>query len=106
MGTLAETAIVNFHLSFANQGKQTYKETEVCRFHFPFVANKQKLPFSVGSFFSVCVFVCGGCLGVCGGVFVFVYVDIFIFIWFIVHIYIYIYMMPLKTENGSPGDFP
>jgi hypothetical protein len=26
---------------------------EVCRFHFPFAANKRKLPFSVSSFFHV-----------------------------------------------------
>jgi hypothetical protein len=56
MGTFAETAIVDYRLSFADQGKQTSvsvcsKQTEVCRFRFPFVENKRKLPFSVSSDF-------------------------------------------------------
>jgi hypothetical protein len=37
MDTFAETAIVNYRLSFADQGKQT----EACRFRFPFPENKQ-----------------------------------------------------------------
>jgi hypothetical protein len=61
----AETAIVNFHLSFANQGKQTYKQCAV--YHFPFVANKQKLPFSVGSFLCMCVCLCAGGVWGCAG---------------------------------------
>jgi hypothetical protein len=51
MGMFAETANVNFFLSFAGQGKQTYffcfsnaenkrkQTTEVCRFRFPSAAN-------------------------------------------------------------------
>jgi hypothetical protein len=38
MDTFAETAIANYRLSFAVQGKQT----ELCRFGFPFAENKQK----------------------------------------------------------------
>jgi hypothetical protein len=52
----AETAILDYSLSRADQGKKLpfpvsvcSKQTEVCRFHFPFAANKRKLPFSVGS---------------------------------------------------------
>ncbi len=56
MGTFAETAIVDYRLSFVDQGKQTSvsvcsKQTEVCRFRFPFVENERKLPFSVSSVF-------------------------------------------------------
>jgi hypothetical protein len=54
MGTFAEIAVVDYSLSFAHHGKQTtvfvsicIKHTEVRRFRFSFVANKQKLPFSV-----------------------------------------------------------
>jgi hypothetical protein len=51
MGTFAETAIVDYHLSFADQGKQnsvsvfSKQTTEVCHFRFPFAANKRKLHF-------------------------------------------------------------
>jgi hypothetical protein len=56
MGTFAETAIVNYHLSFADQGKQTsifllQQQTEVCRFCFPFEAKKWKLLFSISLVF-------------------------------------------------------
>jgi hypothetical protein len=52
MGTFAETAIVDYRLSFADQGKKTsiyrfrlQQQTEVCRNRFPFASYKQKLPF-------------------------------------------------------------
>jgi hypothetical protein len=45
MGTFAETAIIDYCLLFANQEKQT------SLFHFPFVANRPKLPFSVSFVF-------------------------------------------------------
>jgi hypothetical protein len=59
MGTLAETAIVDYHLSFADQEKTNFrfsvsvcrKETEVCHFRFLFAANKWKLQFSISSVF-------------------------------------------------------
>jgi hypothetical protein len=56
MGTYAETAIVDYRLSFADQEKQTFvsicsKQIEVCRFRFPFAENRRKLPFSVSSVF-------------------------------------------------------
>jgi hypothetical protein len=58
MGTFAETAIVDYCLSFVNQGKQTSvfhyfcsKQMEDCRFRFPFADNKWKLPFSISSVF-------------------------------------------------------
>jgi hypothetical protein len=54
MGTLAGTVIIDYRLSFADQGKQTtnpvsicIKQTEVYRFCFPFAANKQKFTVSV-----------------------------------------------------------
>jgi hypothetical protein len=60
MGMFAETVIVDYRLSFADQGKQTYifslhQKMEVCHFHFLFAANKWKFLFSVSSFFCVCV---------------------------------------------------
>jgi hypothetical protein len=68
----ADTAIVDYHLPFAGQGKQMSvfrfcmqqanisfpfpfsvcsKQTEVFRFNFMFAANKQKSTFSVTSAF-------------------------------------------------------
>jgi hypothetical protein len=41
MGTSAETANVDYHLSFANQGKQ------ISVFRFPFAENKRKFSASV-----------------------------------------------------------
>jgi hypothetical protein len=49
MGTFAETAIVDYHLSLVNQGIQTsvfrfrlqQKKTEVCRFPFSFAATNK-----------------------------------------------------------------
>jgi hypothetical protein len=57
MCAFAETAIVDYRLSFADQGKQTsvihfrlhQTKTEVFRFRFPIAANKQKLYFSFSS---------------------------------------------------------
>jgi hypothetical protein len=56
MDTFAEKAIVDYRLSFADQGKKLpsfvsvySKQMEVCRFFFPFPANKRKLPFFVSS---------------------------------------------------------
>jgi hypothetical protein len=50
MGLFAETAIVDLHLSFADQGKQTSislcsKQMEIFCICFPYAANKRKLPF-------------------------------------------------------------
>jgi hypothetical protein len=54
MGKFAETAIVDYRLSFVDQGKQTslfrfclHKQREVCSFCFPFAANKRKLLCSI-----------------------------------------------------------
>jgi hypothetical protein len=57
MGKFAETAIVNYRLSFAGQGKiivdhpltfaDQGKQTSVLRFRFPVAENKRKLLFSV-----------------------------------------------------------
>jgi hypothetical protein len=58
MGTFAETSIVDYRLSFADQGKQSsvfrfclHQQTEVCRFRFPVAESKRKSPFSVSSVF-------------------------------------------------------
>jgi hypothetical protein len=47
MGTFAETAIINYGLLIANQGKQTFvsisvcsQRMEVCHFCFLYAANK------------------------------------------------------------------
>jgi hypothetical protein len=60
MGMFAETVIVDYRLSFADQGKQIsiislQQKTEVCHFRFLFATNKWKFLFSVSSFFHVCV---------------------------------------------------
>jgi hypothetical protein len=54
MITFAETAIVYYRLSFADQGKQISvcsKQTGVYRFRFLFATNKRRLSFSVSSIF-------------------------------------------------------
>jgi hypothetical protein len=60
MGTLAESAIVDYPSSFADQEKHRpfsvsdySKHTEVSHFHFPYTENKRKLPFSVSSIFEI-----------------------------------------------------
>jgi hypothetical protein len=56
MGMFAETA--NYRLSYPIKKNKlpfpdsvSSKQMEVCRFRFPFAANKRKLPFSVSSVF-------------------------------------------------------
>jgi hypothetical protein len=57
MGKFSETAIVDYHLSsLLTKGNELplsvfvySKQWEVCRFLFPFAANKRKLPFSASS---------------------------------------------------------
>jgi hypothetical protein len=54
MGTFVKTAIVNYRLSFAAfpfSVSVCSKQTEVCRFRFPFAANKRKSPVSVSYVF-------------------------------------------------------
>jgi hypothetical protein len=51
MVKFAETAIINYRLSFADQGKQRFYQTEICRFRLPFAEKKWKLPFSDSSLF-------------------------------------------------------
>jgi hypothetical protein len=85
VGPFAETAIVDYHLPFADQENKpsvlisvSTEETEVCCFRFPVAANKQE--------FSVCIYI------------------------YIQKIYIYIYICCIYAAvlngNGSPGDFP
>jgi hypothetical protein len=57
MGMFAETATVDtIYNLLIKENKLPFsvsicrKQTEVCRFHFLFAANKRKLPFSVSSF--------------------------------------------------------
>jgi hypothetical protein len=60
MSLFAETAIVDYRLSFADQGKQLPfsvsvcdKQTEVSHFNFPIGANKRRSPFSFSPVFGV-----------------------------------------------------
>ncbi len=60
-----ETAIIDFHLSFADQGNQTSvsvcsKQTEVRRFRFPFAKETEIAVFRWFRFSCVCVGVCEG----------------------------------------------
>jgi hypothetical protein len=55
MSRFAETAILYYRLSFADQGKRTFvsvcsKQTEVCRFRFPFAENKRNCRFLFAEF--------------------------------------------------------
>ncbi len=92
----AETAIVDYRLSFADQGKQTSvsisvcsKRREVCHFHFPFAANKWKLPFSMSS--------------ICR---IYRVISIYIYYLYKKHNYINICCyFKRKIENRSPGNF-
>jgi hypothetical protein len=52
VGPFAETAIVDYHLPFADQENKpsvlisvSTEETEVCCFRFPVAANKQEFPY-------------------------------------------------------------
>jgi hypothetical protein len=61
MGTFAESVIVDYFLSIADQGKQTFcfclqQTNGSLLFTFLFVANKPNLLFSVSSF-SVCKYI-------------------------------------------------
>jgi hypothetical protein len=54
MGTFAETAIIDYRLSFADQGKQTsafHLQQTSGILPFPFSENKKKLPLSISSIF-------------------------------------------------------
>jgi hypothetical protein len=61
MNKFAEEAIVDYLLSFADQGKNKLpfsvsvcsKQTEVCLFRFPFTVNKRKLTFFFSSIFGI-----------------------------------------------------
>jgi hypothetical protein len=64
MGTFVETAIVDYRLSFPDQGKQTsifqiYLQGTNGSLPFPFlfVANKEKFPFSVSSVFCINIYI-------------------------------------------------
>jgi hypothetical protein len=90
LGMFAETAIVDFHWSFADQGKQTLifcfclqQTNGIC--HLPLI------PF----FIYVCICVCP-CVG---GVWVFVCVYIFIFIFIFI-------CWRFKQKTEAPSDFP
>jgi hypothetical protein len=67
-------------LPFSVFSKQMY----VCRFRFPFAANKRKLPFSVSPFFCVCA-----CVYIY--IYIYVYIHIYIYIIFIL-ILLYLYL--------------
>ncbi len=65
MGTFAETAIVDYRYFLpTKENKLPFsvsvcsKQTEVCRFCFPFTANKRQSPFSIS-------FVSRACVGAC-----------------------------------------
>jgi hypothetical protein len=94
MGTFAETEKVDYRLSFADQGKQTFvsvsvctKRTEVCCFRFPFAINKRILPFSVSSVLLSRVCLCGcvcSVVGVCVYLYLFIFIFLFMYIIFII----------------------
>jgi hypothetical protein len=94
MGMFADTRIIDYRSSFANQGKQTLifrsrlqQTTEVCFFCFPFAVNKGKLLFSVSSDFRILYTVYRTYAAVS------------------MHIHICCPFKP-KMVNRIPGDFP
>ncbi len=135
MGTFAETVTsITSILLPTKENKLSFsvslcsKQTEICCFHFPFTANKWKLPFSVSSVFRIYIqmyrhiyilpfqYIC-----ICRNIrkmansgfcckrkrkrqtFVYIYTEngtIYILV------YVRVYMPPFQTKNGSPGDFP
>jgi hypothetical protein len=96
MGTFAETGNVDYHLSFADQGK----ETSV--FQFRLQQTSKNFPFSV--------FCLQQTYGTC--CFPLVPFSLYIFVSSVFCIYTYIRQTELpfyekhQTENRSPGDFP
>jgi hypothetical protein len=92
MSTFADTANVDYRLSFVDQGKQTsvlrlQKINGSCCFHFPFAANKQKLQFSVTSVFLIYIF-----FEAATEIYFYLYIYIYIYIYLSISIYLYTYI--------------
>jgi hypothetical protein len=101
MGTFAETAIVDYHLLFANQRKQTSVSVSVCSkqmkiaiFIFRLEQTKRScslllVPFSINSYIETAAYI-----------YIHIYTADSVYIYREWN-YIYIYMMPFQTEDGK-----
>jgi hypothetical protein len=83
------------HSAVSKNGYVCYCKMEVCRFHFPIAANKWKLPWSIISVFCVYIYIWKTAL----------YTSYILYIHIYIHVRKHICIMPLQTENWSPGDF-
>ncbi len=99
MGKFAETANADYHLLFADQGKQTSvsvcsKETEVCCFRFPFATNKQKFafPFSIYIYSHCTVYTENRTIYIC------IYI-------YSIYIYLYFVYFRFKWKTEAPAFF-
>ncbi len=87
MGTFVETAIVDYRLSFADNGKQTFlflfhlqQTNRSLLFLFSVAIKERKLPFPL--------------------------VPFSVYLYFNTYTCIYIHILPFKMEIRIPGDFP
>jgi hypothetical protein len=69
MGAFAETAIVDYHLSFADQGKQT----SIFHVHFPYMY--------------ICKYRENE-----NHIYIYMYLYVYVYVYLYVHIYVYVYM--------------
>jgi hypothetical protein len=90
MSIFAETANIDYRLSFADQGKQTFLS------RFPFATTKWKLLFSVSPVFCIyCTYI--DTYIEAAAYTVNIYLEIYIYL----YIYICIYMMPFSEVGAS-----
>ncbi len=103
MGTFAETAIADYHLSFGQPRITDFG------FSFPLAENKQKFVVSIFRlqktnrnccFLSVPFFLARTCVCVCVCTYI-----LYIYIYEYLYLYLYLYAA-VSSSNGSPGDFP
>jgi hypothetical protein len=101
MGTFAETAIIDYHLSFADQENKLY-------FMFQFAANKGKFAISVFCLQQTNGSCCFLLVSFSGYKYICKYIYIRKRIYIDINMYLHIYMLPFQIENGngSPGNFP
>ncbi len=102
MDTLAETAIVDYHFSLADQ----WKHSSILRSLLQQTNGNCRFPFVP---FSVLIFICIH-TSTYISIYVYMHIDIYTYIYIYIYVCIYstvyIYMLKFQTENGSPGDFP
>ncbi len=95
MGTFAETANVDYCLSFADQGKQTSVfYLQKTNRSLPFAANKWKFPFSLSSVFQIYIYIY---------IYINIYISIYLYIYMYIATDIFLYI-PAAISNGKWKD--